>query len=178
MTACGPISLQTSRQVFGLPATFCKLCPQYNHVIIFPRRCYNEMQCPLPVFFYKMKTRARKGGLFKLDPKGTDEIKQWNNLTRPGESVPSAGSKCLPPLDSHNFPVLIHRMKTAEAAVRPFVVRTTQAQPCPNTPDIPPRRPAPNFLHRLIDRIISRSMYARGFHKVHYGTTTVWEKSR
>jgi hypothetical protein len=32
-------------------STFCRLCPQYGHVLIFPRKCYYEAQCPLPLLF-------------------------------------------------------------------------------------------------------------------------------
>lgn len=32
-------------------STFCRACPQYGHVLIFPRKCYYEAQCPLPLLF-------------------------------------------------------------------------------------------------------------------------------
>jgi len=32
-------------------ATPCRICPQYGHVLIFPRKCYYEVQCPLPLLF-------------------------------------------------------------------------------------------------------------------------------
>jgi hypothetical protein len=31
--------------------TFCRACPQYGHALIFPRKCYYEAQCPLPLLF-------------------------------------------------------------------------------------------------------------------------------
>jgi hypothetical protein len=30
---------------------FCRACPQYGHALIFPRKCYYEAQCPLPLLF-------------------------------------------------------------------------------------------------------------------------------
>ena len=32
-------------------STFCRTCPQYGHALIFPRKCYYEAQCPLPLLF-------------------------------------------------------------------------------------------------------------------------------
>jgi hypothetical protein len=32
-------------------STFCRACPQYGHALIFPRKCYYEAQCPLPLLF-------------------------------------------------------------------------------------------------------------------------------
>jgi len=32
-------------------ATPCRICPQYGHALIFPRKCYYEAQCPLPLLF-------------------------------------------------------------------------------------------------------------------------------
>jgi len=40
-------------------ATPCRICPQYGHALIFPRKCYYEAQCPLPLLFCA-KTRAGK----------------------------------------------------------------------------------------------------------------------
>jgi hypothetical protein len=31
--------------------TPCRICPQYGHALIFPRKCYYEAQCPLPLLF-------------------------------------------------------------------------------------------------------------------------------
>jgi len=197
--ACFPRSPKRVDPIFGLPANLCKLCPQYGHKIIFSRKCYYEAQCPLPVLIYKMKGRAGKGGLLKIDPQGTDETKQWNNLTRPDESVPSAGSKCLPPLasqtasENHNAedqgPVAVDghsnnnlgtsapNHHNAGAADNKRTDCSILAQNYPQS-SRPPRRPRTQLLRKLFDKIISRSMYAQGFQKVHYGTITIWEKSR
>jgi len=32
-------------------ATPCRICPQYGHALIFPRKCYYEAQCPLSLLF-------------------------------------------------------------------------------------------------------------------------------
>lgn len=40
----------------------------------------------------------------------------------------------------------------------------------------PSRLSAPNFFHRMIDRIYSHTMQARGYHTEHIGTTRVWRK--
>jgi hypothetical protein len=40
-----PISLRAPS------STFCRSCPQYGHALIFPRKCYYEAQCPLPLLF-------------------------------------------------------------------------------------------------------------------------------
>ena len=46
-------SERLERQNDDIPriATPCRICPQYGHALIFPRKCYYEAQCPLPLLF-------------------------------------------------------------------------------------------------------------------------------
>jgi len=46
-------SERLERQNDDIPrnATPCRACPQYGHALIFPRKCYYEAQCPLPLLF-------------------------------------------------------------------------------------------------------------------------------
>jgi hypothetical protein len=32
--------------------SFCQFCPQYANVVIFPRKCYYEAQCPIPALVH------------------------------------------------------------------------------------------------------------------------------
>jgi hypothetical protein len=41
-------------------ATPCRICPQYGHALIFPRKCYYEIQCPLPLLFCVHQHRERE----------------------------------------------------------------------------------------------------------------------
>ena len=40
-------------------ATPCRICPQYGHALIFPRKCYYEAQCPLPLLFCVIQNGER-----------------------------------------------------------------------------------------------------------------------
>jgi hypothetical protein len=46
-------SERLERQNDDIPrkAILCRICPQYGHALIFPRKCYYEAQCPLPLLF-------------------------------------------------------------------------------------------------------------------------------
>jgi len=171
VTSPEPISLDVFG-VFGLPVTLCRSCPQYGHAIIFSRKCYYQAQYFIPLLIHKMKARARKTGVTKIDPKRTDAIKQWKTPAGSEESVPSAGRKILPVLDSHHSPkeysdtlVGVHPTSLligpssfgrAETTGNKSSSQTTQNFPkvsvSPQTldPHVSPRRPALNFFQRFL----------------------------
>lgn len=191
MAVSCPISQENPSPVFGLPANLCKLCPQYNHVIIFPRRCYNEMQCPVPAIFYRLKTRAGKAGRGYNREAGVhsdkvecglsptqhlDAMQVSKNrdsedsvLIREVEDFASAMSLSVgelysrsnpaPAPDSHNLPVLIHGMKTAETAAHSPTLVAAQNFPQVLDQALPPiRRPA-NLFRRFLAWAWSKSAF-------------------
>jgi len=58
-----PISLRAPS------STFCRACPQYGHALIFPRKCYYEAQCPLPLLFCANQHGEKAVKSFTTEPK-------------------------------------------------------------------------------------------------------------
>ena len=143
--AAFPISVQNPSPVFGLPANLCKLCPQYDHAIIFPRRCYNEMQCPIPSIFYRMKTRAGKAGNKAVAIDASKQVGYVCSVPTLRFGQPTSSIQRAPAPDSHFES--IHHGEKAENKDRAQQMGSTFGCDTPTTP----RRSLLGvpFLHRL-----------------------------
>jgi hypothetical protein len=76
----------------------CFKCPQYHQAIIYPRKCYYEKQCGLPVFIQRRR-------LNRILRKKIDETK-WAAM---GMQAANRHSKFSCPDDKHNWGIVVNQ---------------------------------------------------------------------